>query len=129
MHSITIVGLIVLFSAYFLFIFMYLRKKRSIKSLAGSIFFKDRNLYGMVLELFLFTGFALVVWHIYMETDSAELSVIARISPFAALFFLQTLSRGVEEWRMHREEKRFWYEWSASLTILSAFVLLMIMEG
>lgn len=51
MHSVTIIGLAVLFAAYFLFIGIYLRKKRGIKMLPGSIFLKDRNVYGILLEL------------------------------------------------------------------------------
>lgn len=129
MHSVTIIGLAVLFAAYFLFIGIYLRKKRGIKMLPGSIFLKDRNVYGILLELAIFAGFATAMAVIYMKGDGAGISLIARISPFAALFFLQTLFRGMAEWHLHREEERYWYEWSASLTIFLAFTLLLIMEG
>lgn len=129
MHSVTIIGLIGLFAAYFLFIGIYLRKQRGIKMLAGSIFLKDKNLLGIVLELAIFVGFVIAVIVLYMKDNGAGISLIARISPFAALFFLQTLVRGIGEWRAHREEQRYWYEWSASLTVLSAFTLLLIMEG
>ena len=129
MHSVTIIGLTVLFAAYFLFIGIYLRKKRGIKMLLGSIFLKDRNIYGMALELGIFIGFMITVFVIYMKDDGAGISLMARISPFAALFFLQTLIRGVWEWRLHREEERYWYEWTASSTIFLAFTLLLTMEG
>lgn len=129
MHSVTIIGLIVLFVAYFLFIGIYLRKKRSIKMLPGSIFLKDSNVYGIVFELAIFIGFVFAVVTIYMKGDGSGVSLIARISPFAALFFLQTLFRGIGEWRSHRGEERYWYEWSASSTIFLAFTLLLIMEG
>ena len=94
MHSVTMVGLAVIFAAYFLFNGIYLRKKRSIKMLPGSIFLKDRNIYGIVLELAIFAGFVLAMVAIYMKGDGTEISLIARISPFAALFFLQTLFSG-----------------------------------
>ena len=129
MHSVTIVGLAVIFAAYFLFNGIYLRKKRSIKMLPGSIFLKDRNVYGILLELAIFAGFVLAVVAIYTKGDGTGISLIARISPFAALFFLQTLVRGIGEWRSHREEERYWYEWSASSTIFLAFTLLLTMEG
>ena len=129
MHAVTIIGLILIFVAYFLFIGIYLRKYRGIKSLGGSIFLKDRNLLGIVLELALFVGFAFAVIVIYMKGDGAGISLTARLSPFAALFFLQSLFRGIGEWHAHREEQRYLYEWSASLTILAAFALLLILEG
>lgn len=129
MHSVTIIGFIAIFVAYFLFIGIYLRKHRGIKGLGGSVFLKDRNLLGIALEVALFIGFVFALIAINMKDDGAGISLIARLSPFAALFFLQTLFRGIGEWRAHREEQRYWYEWSASLTVLSAFTLLLILEG
>ncbi|TWT06547.1 DUF4181 domain-containing protein [Planococcus sp. CPCC 101016] len=129
MHSVTMIGLAAIFTAYFLFIAIYLRKKRNIKMLPGSIFLKDRNVYGIVLELAIFMGFMFALFAVYMKGDGTGISLISRISPFAALFFLQTLFRGIGEWHSHREEERYWYEWSASLTIFIAFTLLLMMEG
>ncbi|MGH2316445.1 DUF4181 domain-containing protein [Planococcus sp. SE5232] len=129
MHSVTIIGLIATFVAYFLFIRIYLRKYRGIKGLGGSVFLKDRNLLGIALELALFAGFVFALIAINMKDDGAGISLIARLSPFAALFFLQTLFRGIGEWHSYREEERYWYEWSASLTIFLAFTLLLAMEG
>jgi len=129
MQSVTMIGLAVLFSAYFLFIGIHLRKKRGIKMLPVSIFLKDRNVYGILLELAIFAGFAVAVAATYMKDDGTGISLIVRISPFAALFFLQSLFRGMGEWHLHREEERYWYEWSASSTIFLAFTLLLMMEG
>lgn len=129
MHAVTITGLLILFAAYFLFITVFLKRKRGIKMLPGSIFLKDRNLFGIIFELAVYAGFVGALSFMYMKGDGTGISLIARISPFAALFFLQTLFRGIEEWRVHRKEERYWYEWSASVTIVSAFTLLLIMEG
>ena len=129
MHSVTIIGFIAIFVAYFLFIGIYLRKHRGIKGLGGSVFLKDRNLLGIALEVALFIGFVFALIAINMKDYGAGISLIARLSPFAALFFLQTLFRGIGEWRSHREEERYWYEWSATSTVFLAFTLLITMEG
>lgn len=129
MHSVTIIGLIVIFAAYFLFTSLYLKKKRGIKRVSTSILHEDKNRYGIVLQLIVFVGFVFSLMYIYMEMEISELSLAVRMSPFAGLFFMQSLVGGLEEWLRHREEKRYWHEWAASLTILSAFTLILIMEG
>src|SRR5690606_41223954 len=103
MHSVTIIGFIAIFVAYFLFIGIYLRKHRAIKGLGGSVFLKDRNLLGIALEVALFIGFVFALIAINMKDDGAGISLIARLSPFAALFFLQTLFRCIVAWRAPRE--------------------------
>lgn len=129
MQPIIIIGLILLLAAYILFTSFYLKRKRGIKRSTRSIFHEDKNRYGIVMQGIIFVGFVFALIYIYLEMEVSELSLVVRVSPFAGLFILQTFFTGFEEFLLHRQEKRYWYEWSESLLILSAFILLFFVGG
>lgn len=129
MQPALIVGLVVLFASYVLFTSFYLKRKRGIKRTWKSIFHEDKNRYGLVVQGIIFVGFVFAMMYVYVEMEISELSLAVRLSPIAGLFILQTFFTGLEEWLLHRENERYWYEWSESLLVLSAFCLLLIMEG
>ncbi|MDQ0429527.1 putative membrane protein [Planomicrobium stackebrandtii] len=129
MQPALIVGLAVLFTSYFLFAHFYLKRKRGIKRTSRSIFHEDKIWYGLVVQGTIFVGFVFAMMYVYVEMEISELSLAVRLSPIAGLFILQTFFMGLEEWLLHRENERYWYEWSESVLILSAFCLILLMEG
>lgn len=129
MQPALIIGLAVLFISYFLFAHFHLKGKRGIKRTSRSIFHEDKNRYGVVVQGIIFVGFVFAMMYVYVEMEPFELSLAVRLSPIVGLFVLQTFFTGLEEWLLHREKERYWYEWSESLLILSAFCLILIMEG
>jgi|GEM_PF-2252060 len=123
------IGLLVIAAVYFLFANLYLKKKRGIKRDSRSFFHEDKNRYVLILQGVIFVGFIYASMYLVAELDSTELSVAVLISPLAGLFVLQTFVTGLEEWLLHRDKKRYWYDWSETIFVGLVFGLLLLTKG
>ncbi|WP_236610236.1 DUF4181 domain-containing protein [Planococcus halocryophilus] len=106
-----------------------MKKKRGIKRDSRSFFHEDKNRYIMIVQGIIFIGFIYVCMYLIAELDSTELSVAILISPLAGLFILQTFVTGLEEWLLHRDKKRYWYDWSETIFVGLVFGLLLLTKG
>lgn len=122
------IGLFVLTISYFLFTNEYLKKKRGIKRDSRSFFHEDKNRYAMIVQGVIFIGFIYAIMYLIAELDATELSVAILISPVAGFFVLQTFVTGFEEWLLHRDKERYWYEWTDTIFSGLVFALLLLTE-
>ncbi|EIM05532.1 hypothetical protein A1A1_15703 [Planococcus antarcticus DSM 14505] len=129
MKMVTFSGLIFLLVFYFLFTNFYLKKHRGIKRTSKSIFHEDKNRYGIILQGIILVGFVYALMYIFVELDISELSLATQLSPIAGLFVFQKFFTGLEEWILHRDKERYWYEWSETVLTLLVFGLFIMMEG
>ncbi|ANU14387.1 DUF4181 domain-containing protein [Planococcus halocryophilus] len=129
MEVMVYIGLFVLVMSYFFVSNVYLKKKRGIKRDSRSFFHEDKNRYIMIVQGIIFIGFIYVCMYLIAELDSTELSVAILISPLAGLFILQTFVTGLEEWLLHRDKKRYWYDWSETIFVGLVFGLLLLTKG
>ncbi|ANU09696.1 DUF4181 domain-containing protein [Planococcus antarcticus DSM 14505] len=129
MKMVTFSGLIFLLVFYFLFTNFYLKKHRGIKRTSKSIFHEDKNRYGIILQGIILVGFVYALMYIFVELDISELSLATQLSPIAGLFVSQKFFTGLEEWILHRDKERYWYEWSETVLTLLVFGLFIMMEG
>lgn len=123
------IGLFVLVISYFLFTNMYLKKKRGIKRDSRSIFHEDKNRFVLIVQGIIFVGFIYACMYLIAELDATKLSVAILISPLAGLFVLQTFVTGLEEWLLHRDKARYWYDWTETIFVGLVFSLLLLMKG
>lgn len=129
MEVVMYMRLFVLVISYFLFSNVYLKKKRGIKRGSRSIFHEDKNRYVMILQGVILIGFIYACMYLVAELDFTELSLAIQISPLAGLFVLQTFVTGLEEWSLHRDEERYWYDWTETVFVGLIFALLLTTGG
>ena len=122
-------GLFVLVISYLLFTNLYLKRKRGIKRDSRSFFHEDKNRYIMIVQGIIFIGFIYACMYLVAELDSKELSVAVLIGPVAGFLVLQTLVKGFEEWLLHRDKARYWYDWTETVFVGLVFGLLLLTKG
>lgn len=119
-------GLFVLVLSYFLFIHVYLKRKRGIKRDSRSFFHEDKNRYIMIVQGVIFIGFIYACLYLVAELDSTELSVAVLISPLAGFLVLKTFVNGFEEWLLHKDKARYWYDWTEMVFVGLVFGFLLL---
>lgn len=126
MNTFTIVGLIVVGTIYFFISQYYLKRKLKIRD--KWVLTRNRNAYSLAVEILLFIVFTYSFFALNLSEDSHTYTATTKIVPVFALFFLLSITRGMDEWLRNRDEKVYYHDWLGSTLIALSFLVLYIGE-
>lgn len=126
MDAFTLIGLFIAIASYLFITQFHFKKRLNIKSKWRGMISQDRNRYILAIEFVIcFLIFASMMSLAEKTSNQTNLGLILT-TPMFALFFLLGITRGFEEWLLHREEKAYYYEWLGSILILVTFLIIFI---